>query len=62
MAQRSRAKFEKRQKELARQDKQKAKRDRRLEVKERGAGEEDATADPDAPQGEVDPAAPPEEA
>ena len=39
MAKRSRASFEKRQKELARQERQKSKHARRLEAKERKASE-----------------------
>ncbi len=52
MAQKSRAKFEKRQKELARQDKQKLKRARKLESRE-STGDE-AAANPDAPESEAE--------
>ncbi len=51
MAQKSRAKFEKRQKELARQDRQKLKRARRAEAragKPEDASETPGDTDPDA--------------
>ncbi len=47
MAQKSRAKFEKRQKEKARQDRQKLKRERRAAARERKAHEVPAGEAPD---------------
>ncbi|MBZ5640286.1 MAG: hypothetical protein LAO51_16190 [Acidobacteriia bacterium] len=61
MAQRSRAKFEKRQKELARQDRQKAKRARRLESREQKGDEAPAALDPDAAAAPADPLPPQDE-
>lgn len=61
MAQKSRAKFEKRQKELARQDKQKLKRARKLESREPTGDEAATAADPDAPESETEGAPSPDE-
>jgi hypothetical protein len=58
VAQKSRAKFEKRQKELARQDRQKMKRARRLEAREHKADEVPTAADPDVAGSEADPSPP----
>ncbi len=49
MAHKSRAKFEKRQKEQARQERQKLKRDRRAAARERKAHGDPATEAPDLP-------------
>lgn len=61
MAQKSRAKFEKRQKELARQDRQKLKRARKAEARDRKAEDTPAVTDPDAGGDETSPSPPPEE-
>jgi hypothetical protein len=64
LAQKSRAKFEKRQKELARQDRQKLKRARRAEAragKPEDAPETPGDTDLDAAGDEADPTPPPDE-
>jgi hypothetical protein len=61
VAQRSRAQFEKRQKELARQDRQKLKRARRAEARDRKTQEVPAPTDTEAAGGEDGPPPPPEE-